>query len=64
MTGLNAPYGARCFLTLNWGPLAQLGLPRLNAPYGARCFLTEVLDGYVLLTNEDVLMHLMVLGAF
>ena len=35
-----------------------------NAPYGARCFLTEVLDGYVLLTNEDVLMHLMVLGAF
>ena len=38
--GLNAPFGARCFLTLQQ---LQLGLQergRLNAPFGARCFLT------------------------
>ena len=37
---LNAPYGARCFLT---GPSVSMmsGWMRcLNAPYGARCFLT------------------------
>ena len=36
---LNAPYGARCFLTMFF----QLGdelRGSLNAPYGARCFLT------------------------
>ena len=39
-TSLNAPYGARCFLTL----CAQFNpgdsITGLNAPYGARCFLT------------------------
>ena len=37
---LNAPYGARCFLTMAGfaqNAIAPLGL---NAPYGARCFLT------------------------
>ena len=38
---LNAPYGARCFLT----KVVQIGWHKwdkgLNAPYGARCFLTQ-----------------------
>ena len=37
---LNAPYGARCFLTSLPGYACSRGLGRLNAPYGARCFLT------------------------
>ena len=39
---LNAPYGARCFLTAaaeQAGAAAEVGL---NAPYGARCFLTLI----------------------
>ena len=38
--GLNAPFGARCFLTtieINIKS-AEVGL---NAPFGARCFLTR-----------------------
>ena len=39
--GLNAPYGARCFLTHEgWNQQARRRYLRLNAPYGARCFLT------------------------
>ena len=38
--GLNAPYGARCFLTYGTSMNNQPIL-RLNAPYGARCFLTS-----------------------
>ena len=38
---LNAPYGARCFLT-NDTPAHSDYLRSLNAPYGARCFLTSV----------------------
>ena len=38
--GLNAPFGARCFLTPQRVPRALRGSPRLNAPFGARCFLT------------------------
>ena len=38
---LNAPYGARCFLTLRWWASALTPLTGLNAPYGARCFLTQ-----------------------
>ena len=36
---LNAPYGARCFLThgIRWAVPRRMSL---NAPYGARCFLT------------------------
>ena len=40
---LNAPYGARCFLT-DYRPMLELLIPDgLNAPYGARRFLTEKL---------------------
>ena len=38
---LNAPYGARCFLTGLGGQCDNPSYPRLNAPYGARCFLTS-----------------------
>ena len=38
---LNAPYGARCFLTWMIQRLEELSYKRLNAPYGARCFLTD-----------------------
>ena len=37
---LNAPYGARCFLTRITSTPSSVKLPGLNAPYGARCFLT------------------------
>ena len=60
--GLNAPYGARCFLTLIYlyNTNEEVGL---NAPYGARCFLTHYISEY--LDNlTEVLMHLMALGAF
>ena len=38
---LNAPFGARCFLTFYQSPgkIAE-ALDSLNAPFGARCFLT------------------------
>ena len=42
-TCLNAPYGARCFLTTAYG-LTEHELISLNAPYGARCFLTSMVD--------------------
>ena len=60
---LNAPYGARCFLTGVVGIPQNIVKKRLNAPYGARCFLTK----YITLTPHEkrvVLMHLMALGAF
>ena len=38
--GLNAPFGARCFLTRRPGGRLADHL-RLNAPFGARCFLTR-----------------------
>ena len=38
--GLNAPYGAPCFLT-PIGELRHADVRGLNAPYGARCFLTK-----------------------
>ena len=60
--GLNAPFGARCFLTLpKPGPIEPL-ISGLNAPSGARCFLTPyqlVSEG----THFCVLMHLLALGA-
>ena len=59
--GLNAPYGARCFLT-EMGILDNIDNAGLNAPYGARCFLTCSTGTKV--TDIYVLMHLMALGAF
>ena len=39
--GLNAPFGARCFLTLEAAPIRGVArATRLNARFGARCFLT------------------------
>ena len=61
---LNAPFGARCFLTST--PISSRSITRcgLNAPFGAWCFLTLHerlrLSGAVLV----VLMHLLALGAF
>ena len=40
--GLNAPYGARCFLTAPDQTIPRSRRTSLNAPYGARCFLTTV----------------------
>ncbi|EFF80533.1 hypothetical protein HMPREF0970_00539 [Schaalia odontolytica F0309] len=38
---LNAPFGARCFLTVLWlSACVRRALMGLNAPFGARCFLT------------------------
>ena len=39
---LNAPFGARCFLTSCESQAAIRGVPGLNAPFGARCFLTSM----------------------
>ena len=41
VTGLNAPYGARRFLTRAIVGDFTGGIRCLNAPYGARCFLTR-----------------------
>ena len=41
---LNAPYGARCFLTQAQFLTPDQWLQSLNAPYGAWCFLTERQD--------------------
>ena len=61
--GLNAPFGARCFLTQESRPGEPPPIPGLNAPFGARCFLTWPSRA----TFENmlpVLMHRMALGAF
>ena len=39
-SSLNAPFGARCFLSRETPPGQTTPLLSLNAPYGARCFLT------------------------
>ena len=41
MIGLNAPVGARCFLTENSPRSWNTPGASLNAPFGARCFLTK-----------------------
>ena len=40
LDGLNAPFGARCFLTIRNLILKLSPFGSLNAPFGARCFLT------------------------
>ena len=60
---LTAPSGAGCFLA---GDRAGAGCgpdAGLNAPSGAGCFLTR-LGEYRRAVGEEVLMHLLVLGAF
>ena len=50
---LNAPFGARCFMTYAWvarriAPLSSC----LNAPFGARCFMTVLLSVVVALISS------------
>ena len=40
--GLNAPFGALCFLTELLPILTLSSTSRLNAPFGAWCFLTAM----------------------
>ena len=45
MLSLNAPFGARCFLTYISPDLQRKAtMLSLSAPFGARCFLTEDLN--------------------
>ena len=60
---LNAPSGAGCFLTRSRVSTLLTSRPSLNAPSGAGCFLTQD-DQRVLEDDDQVLMHLLVLGAF
>ena len=46
LQGLNAPYGARCFLTEKFAGFIHR-VTGLNAPYGARCFLTLTVEDRV-----------------
>ena len=65
MAGLNAPYGAQVLSDLSFfESTAITSLKSLNAPYGARCFLTDKALQLLVLKTDDVLMHLMALGAF
>ena len=60
---LNAPSGAGCFLTHSDNVMIDVVKTCLNAPSGAGCFLTQ---GKLLQDQlkGNVLMHLLVLGAF
>ena len=62
MAGLNAPFGARCFLTTSM-QVCQDASKRLNAPFGARRFLTRLAPVQEA-PRPLVLMHLLALGAF
>ena len=63
-SGLNAPFGAQCFLTPE-RHIERLPKPsRLNAPYGARCFLTGSRIRLLAVSARGVLMHRLALGAF
>ena len=42
--GLNAPFGARCFLTTVLWSFSGTRRCCLNAPFGARCFLTQAIS--------------------
>ena len=60
---LNAPFGARCFLTHQVRARRSRRRQRLNAPFGARCFLTPR-SGDRSSPGLRVLIHLLALGAF
>ena len=60
---LNAPFGARCFLTTRGAEVKSPAHSRLNAPFGAWCFLTTGTRD-LRITMPTVLMRLMALGAF
>ena len=48
VTGLNAPYGAWCFLTICTITQSTALWTGLNAPFGARCFLMIVIMSLIL----------------
>ena len=48
---LNAPFGARCFLTERAFRSTAIGL---NAPFGARCFLTMMMVSRSLLSRTGL----------
>ena len=53
LVGLNAPFGARCFLTFRRVTETHSSRSGLNAPFGARCFLTrEVIRSYAIDENS------------
>ena len=61
---LNAPFGARCFLTHLHNLYRYVRYVGLNAPFGARCFLTlKQLPGWFG-PMPEVLIHRLALGAF
>ena len=60
---LNAPFGARCFLTLA-AVIYEARRTGLYAPFGARCFLTPAEPSLDRRPDRAVLMHLLALGAF
>ena len=60
--GLNAPFGARCFMTQFYSALDGGGVSGLNAPFGARCFMTERCRGEER-PDPRVLLHRLALGA-
>ena len=60
---LNAPSGAGCFLTSTGLCSLRTGTWSLNAPCGAGCFLARPPPRQVR-GMQNVLMHLLVLGAF
>ena len=64
MFGLNAPFGARCFLTTKMRSQNRQSPTSLNAPFGARCFLTRSVLGLRRDERYEVFMHLLALGAF
>ena len=64
MLSLNAPFGARCFLTSQCARVIAAVRKGLNAPFGARCFLTYINATTKRVELGKVLMHLLALGAF
>ena len=51
---LNAPIGARCFLTIEELRSQVAALEGLNAPFGARCFLTSLPQASTLLALSSL----------
>ena len=63
MMSLNAPFGARCFMTATRSVTPRAASSGgLNAPFGARCFMTlDTINTDA--TQDNVLMPRLALGA-
>ena len=53
VTSLNAPFGARCFLTRVHRVRGWQASAGLNAPFGARCFLTSRTVRFTVLVDQE-----------